>query len=81
MGLEQVSVYEELALFLANLSPSKVLAFKASEEAQIRVSELLEKNKSIGLSEEEKEEMGHFMTFEHIVRLAKAKALLKIKSK
>jgi hypothetical protein len=78
MVLEYNSVYDELAIFLAGLSPKKVLAYKASEKAQRRVTQLLEKNKTIGLNSEEQAEMDRYMTVEHIVRLAKAKALQKI---
>ena len=46
--------------------------------AQSRVNELLEKNKTVGLTAEENAEMERYMTVEHIVRLAKAKALQKI---
>lgn len=68
------SVYDELAQFLANLSPRRVLAYKASAQSQSRVNELLEKNKTVGLTAEENAEMERYMTVEHIVRLAKAKA-------
>jgi hypothetical protein len=72
------SVYDELAYFLASLSPKKVLAYKASEKTQQRVNELLEKNRTFGLSKEEEAEMERHLTVEHIVRLAKVKALQKI---
>ncbi len=78
MVLEYNSVYDELAQFLASLSPRRVLAYKSSAKAQERVSLLLEKNKTVGLSEEENAEMERYMTVEHIVRLAKAKALQKL---
>ncbi len=78
MVLEYNSVYDELAFFLANLSPRKVLACKASPKAQERVNILLEKNSSIGLTADENAEMERYMTVEHIVRLAKAKAMQKL---
>jgi hypothetical protein len=75
---EYHSVYDEFALFLASLSPRRVLAYKASVKAQERVNLLLQKNTGIGLTIEENAEMERYMTIEHIVRLAKAKALQKI---
>ncbi len=81
MVLEHHSVYDELAQFLASLSPRRVLAYKASDKAQLRVNQLLEKNKTIGLTPDENAEMERFMTVEHIVRLAKAKALQQVKDK
>ncbi len=81
MVLEYNSVYDELAMFLASLSPRKVLAYKSSPKAQERVNILLEKNKMAGLTNDENAEMERFMTVEHIVRLAKAKAMQELNSK
>jgi hypothetical protein len=78
MVLEYNSVYDEFAVFLANLSPRKILAYKSSTKAQERVKVLLEKNKMGELSEAENAEMERYMTIEHIVRLAKAKAMQKL---
>ena len=78
MVLEFHSVYDDLAQFLASLSPRRVIAYKATPKAQARVNELLEKNRTIGLTEEENAEMERHMTVEHIVRLAKAKALQRL---
>lgn len=81
MVAEYPSIYEELAQFLASLSPRKVLAYKASVKAQERVNILLQKNKEAGLSVEENAEMERYMAVEHIVRLAKAKAIQQLKIK
>ena len=81
MVLEYNSVYDELAHFLASLSPRRVLAYKASPKAQTRVNELLVKNSTLSLTSEENAEMERYMTVEHIVRLAKAKALQRLNNK
>jgi hypothetical protein len=81
MVLEYNSVYDDLAQFLASLSPRRVIAYKATPKAQARVHQLLEKNKTVGLTAEENAEMERHMTVEHIVRLAKAKALQKLTTK
>ena len=81
MIAEYNSVYDGLAIFLASLSPKKVLEYKSSAKAQERVNFLLEKNKLSGLDTSENEEMERYMTVEHIVRLAKAKALQQLNSK
>jgi hypothetical protein len=78
MVLEYNSVYDELAIFLASLSPRKVVAYKASTKAQERVDFLLKKNVTGGLSSMENAEMERYMTVEHIVRLAKAKAIQRL---
>ncbi len=75
-------VFDELADLLASMDPDKVLAFKVSEKAQARLEELLEKNKEEeGLSESEQSEMEQFMLLEHIVSLAKARALKRLAQK
>jgi len=69
-------VFNELADLLASMDPNKVLSFKTSKKSQSRLEELLEKNKTTkGLSKIEKSEMEQFMLLEHIVSLAKARAL------
>lgn len=75
------SAYDELAQFLASLSPRKVLAFKASPKSQMRVEELLKKNSTTGLTDEENDEMDQYMAIEHIVRLAKARAFQRLENK
>lgn len=75
-------VFDELADLLASMDPDKVLAFRTSEKSQLRLDELLEKNKNPeGLSESEQSEMDQFMLLEHIVSLAKARALKKLAQK
>ncbi len=69
-------VFDELADLLAGMDPDKVLAFRTSEKSRVRLEELLEKNKlSEGLSHTEESEIEQFMLLEHIVSLAKARAL------
>ena len=69
-------VFNELADLLAGMDPNKVLSFKTSKKSQSRLEKLLEKNKTTkGLTKSEKSEMEQFMLLEHIVSLAKARAL------
>lgn len=69
-------VFDELADLLASMDADKVLGFQTSEKSQLRLQELLEKNKlSNQLSKSETVEMEQFMLLEHIVSLAKIKAL------
>ena len=75
-------VFDELAELLASMDPDKVLSFKTSHKSQLRLEDLLEKNRSSeGLSVSEKEEMEQFMLVEHIVGQAKARALKLLASK
>jgi hypothetical protein len=69
-------IFNELADLLASMDPEKVIAFHTSEKAQTRLDELLEKNKeNEGLSDDEHKEVEYFMLLEHIISLAKARAL------
>jgi hypothetical protein len=67
--------YLEIIDFIAaGTTPETVIQFKPSPEAQRRVSDLIEREKGIGLSPEEKAELDHFLELEHILRMAKARA-------
>lgn len=70
---------EDFVEFLAKLAPRKVLEYKASLQSQERLTALLEKNKTAPLTKKESEEMAYYMMIEHVVRLAKARALQKLK--
>jgi hypothetical protein len=65
--------------FLAALpSPEEVLALRADESLQTRISALLEKNRTTGLTPEEAQEFDQYEYLDHLVRIAKAKAYLKL---
>ncbi len=68
--------------FLADLpEPEKIVKLRPSEYLQNRISLLLEKNRTQGLTEIEEQEWGQYQYLEHLVRIAKAKAFLKLKSR
>jgi hypothetical protein len=70
-------VYLELVDFLAaGSTPEAVANFRPSRAAQARVSELVEREKEAGLTQEETAELDHFLELEHILRMAKARARL-----
>lgn len=66
--------FEEIANFIAGISPAQVMAFRPSPEVQQRVSDLLEKERESQLSAEEKAELDDYLLLEHLMRLAKASA-------
>jgi hypothetical protein len=71
----------EVLEFLASLpTPEEILALRPSPALQSRVDLLLEKNRATGLSSAEEAEWEQYQYLEHLVRLAKAKALLKLKA-
>ena len=71
----------EVFEFLAGLpSPEETIALRPSDALQARVSTLLEKNRTEGLTETEEQEWGQYEYLERLVRIAKAKAHLKLQS-
>lgn len=69
--------YEELVDFIAGgTTPEGVIRFEPSRATKDRVAYLISREKSLGLDDEESRELDHFMTVEHLLRLAKAKAQL-----
>jgi hypothetical protein len=69
-------VYDDFLEFLVKkASPSEILAFKVSEEAQQRAAELLERQDAGLLSPEEADELEQMLQFDRLVSMLKAKAL------
>jgi hypothetical protein len=56
-------------------SPEEVLALRPATPLQDRIEELLTKNRSGGLSAEEQREWERYEYIEHLVRLAKGRAI------
>jgi hypothetical protein len=70
------AIFDEIVDFIASKNPRDVLAFKASEEASQRYELLVHKEKTEGLTSNEKEELENYEMLEHLMRRAKAKARL-----
>lgn len=67
--------------FLASLpSPTEIISLRPSAELQKRISLLLEKNRTHGLSAAEEAEWQQIEYLEHLVRMAKARAYLKLQT-
>lgn len=56
-------------------SPQEVLALRPAANLQDRIEELLAKSRAGGLSADEQREWNRYEYIEHIVRLAKARAI------
>ena len=70
--------YDELVDFIAGgTTPEAVMRFEPSAATRDRVAELVEREKEFGLTSNEARELEHFLTLEHLMRLAKAKASLR----
>jgi hypothetical protein len=75
---ESAAILEFLAGFP---SPQEVLDLRTSERFHQRIAELLEVNRSRELSHREQKEWEQYEQVEHLVRIAKAKALLMLAAK
>jgi len=70
-----MKAYEEVIEFIAaGTTPSRIVSFQPSEAVKERVADLIHREKSIGVSPEEKSELDHYLQLEHLMRLAKARA-------
>ncbi|MGA2938446.1 MAG: hypothetical protein ABSF52_15290 [Syntrophobacteraceae bacterium] len=75
--MNTVETFEEVIEFIAaGTSPGGVIAFRPSEAARRRFADLLQRERTSGLSPDEKLELDHYMPLEHLMRLAKARAYL-----
>ena len=71
IAVKNYKASKEVANFIAMTDPAKVLTFRPSEETRQRVSDLIEREKTDGISEDEKRELDYYMQLEHLMRMAK----------
>ncbi len=75
-------VYEEFVDFLAaGTTPQTLIDFRPSEATRMKVADLIHRQKTSVLSAEETAELNCFLQVEHIMRLAKARARLRVSTK
>lgn len=72
------SVYEILELLAKLPSAEEIIALRPAKELQQRINQLLEKQSTVGLTMEEEREWQQYEYLEHLVRIAKMNALLKL---
>lgn len=58
----------------------EIAAYRLPDELQMRAHDLLEKNRTGSLSDDERAEMEEFRQIDHMMTLVKAKAKLKLKA-
>lgn len=66
--------YDEMVEFIASSNPQNVISFRPSEGTKARVADLIAREKTDGLAEDEKSELDNYLHIEHLMRLAKARA-------
>ena len=76
----EVPLFKQITDMLASSrSPEELLALKATEAEEQRYRELTRKNHAELLTSEESSELARFEAVEHIVRMAKIEAYIKLK--
>ncbi|MGH1397456.1 MAG: hypothetical protein ACRAVC_25975 [Trichormus sp.] len=76
--VEIPEVYQEVLDFLIKRpTPEEIITFKVSARAQIRLQELLEKNRTGSLSQMELAQLDVYEQLEHLMILLKARAMEK----
>ena len=74
-------IYDELLDYLLERATAKeILAFKPSEQAQIRATELLDSNNAGTLNSAERLELEQMLYFDRKISVLKAKAAAQIKN-
>lgn len=77
--MTEFRVYEEFVDFIAAGPSSELVgAFQPSEANRQRTLELVAREKTTGLTSAETSELGHYVQLEHIMRLAKARARMRL---
>ncbi|OQW86514.1 MAG: hypothetical protein BWK78_09965 [Thiotrichaceae bacterium IS1] len=69
---------EVLELFAKLPTPEEILALRPSETLRTEIERLLEKSRTEGLTSEEEQQWQQYEYLEHLVRLAKTHAILKL---
>lgn len=70
-----IRAYDEIVEFIAaGTTPAGVARFEASQKTKGYVADLINKEKTTGLSADEASELDHYLKLEHLMRLAKARA-------
>ena len=59
-------------------SDQSVIDFRPSPETKAHVADLIRRQKADSLSADETSELNHFLQIEHVLRLAKARARIRL---
>ncbi len=73
-AMNSEKAYDEIVDFIASSNPRGVIAFRPSAQAKSRVADLIFREKTTGLSADEKSELDCSILAEHLMRLSKARA-------
>jgi hypothetical protein len=69
-----LNAHDQIADLMADSMPLQILGFKFSQSIQMRIEVLVEKKKENRISDQEKEELDKYLTYDLLIGLAKARA-------
>ena len=70
-----IRAYDEFVEFIAaGTTPQTIADFQPSDATKSYVADLIHREKTSGLSADERSELNHYLQLEHTMRLAKARA-------
>ncbi|MDZ7704905.1 MAG: hypothetical protein U5L04_10520 [Trueperaceae bacterium] len=72
--METPVAYRDIVEFIAQTDPERLMTFRASEDVQRRVADLVRRGKLDDLNDEERRELERYLHLEHMMRLVKARA-------
>jgi hypothetical protein len=74
-----LAAYREIVSFMVKgKTPEEIIAFRPSAKTQARVEDLLHRQQDEGLTDDEAAELRQHVEIEHFMRLAKARARLRL---
>jgi stalled ribosome rescue protein Dom34 len=73
--VNNISIYDEVASFIASMNLEKVIVFNPSSTNQERLDFLLDRQKESVLAPDENSKIEHYLIINRIVDLAKARTL------
>ncbi len=76
-----ISAQDQIANFIADAMPERILSFKFSTSIQHRIETLVNQKKEGKISIEEREELERYLLYDNLIGLAKARASMRIAEK
>jgi hypothetical protein len=72
------AVDEILDFLAAGTTPESIANFRPSEQAQVRVRELIQRRSEAAITPAEDEELEEYLRLEHLMIMAKARAQIRL---
>ena len=76
-----ISAQDQIANFIAEAMPERILSFKFSASVQQRIETLVNRKKEGKINNSEREELERYLLYDNLIGLAKARASMRIAAK